>query len=77
MRSVIDEQERGFLYLPASGTFASDRANVALTEAELRALVTASPLTFTAVPPNSGERIALDRDSDGVLDGDEADEDAE
>jgi hypothetical protein len=24
-------------------------------------------LTFTAVPPGSGERIALDRDEDGVL----------
>jgi hypothetical protein len=38
---------------------------------ELRALARRSPLTFTAVPPGSGERIALDRDDDGVLDGDE------
>ncbi|MBC7974709.1 MAG: hypothetical protein H7138_06950 [Myxococcales bacterium] len=28
-------------------------------------------VTFTCVPPGSGLRIALDRDGDGALDGDE------
>jgi hypothetical protein len=28
-------------------------------------------LTFTAVPSGSGQRIGIDRDLDGVLDGDE------
>ena len=31
----------------------------------------APDLTFTAVPPGSGRRIGIDRDLDGVLDGDE------
>lgn len=30
-----------------------------------------SGLTFTAVPEGTGRRIALDRDDDGILDGDE------
>jgi len=28
-------------------------------------------VTFTCVPPGSGHRIGIDRDRDGVLDGDE------
>ena len=28
-------------------------------------------LTYTCVPPGSGRRIGIDRDLDGVLDGDE------
>jgi YVTN family beta-propeller protein len=59
----------GFLYVPATGKYAVDLAgSVTLTEAQLRALVNLSPLTFTAVPPKSGKRIALDRDSNGALD---------
>jgi hypothetical protein len=30
-------------------------------------------VTFTCVPPGSGERIGVDRDGDGVWDGDERD----
>jgi hypothetical protein len=29
------------------------------------------PITFTCVPPGDGVRSALDRDLDGVLDGEE------
>jgi DNA-binding beta-propeller fold protein YncE len=64
-------REAGFLFEPASATFLPDRtAGAALTDAQLRALANDSPLTFTAVPPGSGTRIALDRHSDGGLDGD-------
>ena len=42
-----------------------------LSDGELRALAATAPLTFTAVPPGSGRRIGIDRDLDGVLDGDE------
>jgi hypothetical protein len=28
-------------------------------------------LTYTCTPPGSGQRIGIDRDLDGVLDGDE------
>ena len=64
-------REAGFLYEPTSATFLPDRtAGAALTAAQLRALADDSPLTFTAVPPGSGTRIAHDRHSDGNLDGD-------
>ncbi|WP_438019871.1 thrombospondin type 3 repeat-containing protein [Sorangium sp. So ce315] len=33
--------------------------------------VTSSVLTYTCVPPGNGERIGVDRDLDGFLDGDE------
>jgi DNA-binding beta-propeller fold protein YncE len=69
VRGVIAGHEVGFLYLPATGTFAPSIVGIAaISEAQLRGLVAATPLTFTAVPPNSGERVALDRDSDGVFD---------
>jgi hypothetical protein len=62
----------GFLYEPSTGLFLPDtRRGVKLTDRALRALRRVGPLTFTAVPPQSGRRIALDRDLDGVLDGDE------
>jgi hypothetical protein len=71
VRGVVDGVEIGFLYQPASGNFASNKTGAAaLTESQLRALLVKSALTFTAVPPSSGRRIALDRDSNGVLDGD-------
>jgi hypothetical protein len=62
----------GFLYKPSTGTFSPDTAHgVKLTDRALRALRVVGPLTFTAVPPQSGPRIALDRDLDGVLNGDD------
>lgn len=47
------------------------RYGVPLSEASLRRLALLGELTFTAVPLNSGQRIGLDRDLDGVLDGDD------
>jgi len=62
----------GFLYDPATARFIPDRAHKQpLADAELRALARDADLTFTAVPPGSGRRIGIDRDLDGVLDGDE------
>jgi hypothetical protein len=74
VRATLNDKETGFLYLPASATFKQNKASApALSEAALRALLSKSPLTFTAVPPRSGVRVALDRDSEGVLDADDAD----
>ena len=43
-------------------------------DAALRLLARAGrPVTFTCVPPGSGERIGVDRDGDGAWDGDERD----
>ena len=64
----------GFLYEPG-GKFRMDRAGVPLIDRaafEFAALFPGVALTFSCVPPGSGRRLALDRDGDGVLDGDEA-----
>lgn len=63
---------RGYLY--ANGLFRRDRANkLPLPDLALRllALLPAQELTYTCVPPGSGARMGIDRDLDGVLDGDE------
>jgi DNA-binding beta-propeller fold protein YncE len=61
--------EVGFLYNPTTGKYTPDRSGEsALSEDQLRALTRYSPLTYTAVPPKSGTRLALDRDSSGGLD---------
>jgi DNA-binding beta-propeller fold protein YncE len=67
-------QARGFVY-DGNGTFRSDRAGEPpLTPAALRALAAAgSELTVTGVPPGSGVRMGIDRDSDGYLDRSELD----
>ncbi|MGI9309454.1 MAG: PKD domain-containing protein [Gammaproteobacteria bacterium] len=65
-------EQRGWLY--GGGTFVSDKSSEAsLSDAQLRVLATAAgqELTYTAVPPGSGTRVGVDRDRDGVLDGDD------
>ncbi|MFK8017280.1 MAG: thrombospondin type 3 repeat-containing protein [Gammaproteobacteria bacterium] len=57
-----------------SALFLSDKAGeTPLSLAALRALISGpqDSLTFTAVPPGSGERVGRDRDRDGLLDGDD------
>ncbi len=64
--------EIGFLYDPTSGTFIADKAATPhVGDAGLRLLAKINPLTFTAVPVGSGRRIGIDRDANGVLDGDQ------
>lgn len=72
VRGRMRRRELGVLYDPRSDRFVPDQAKAAaLTREELEDLSQVTALTFTAVPLGSGERIALDRDSDGVLDGNE------
>lgn len=74
VKGVINGQPRGWLYTTRRRQFESDMASEdALSEQGLRdiAKVEGQDLTFTCVPYGSGERIGLDRDLDGVLDGDE------
>ena len=74
VHGVVRGAPVGFLFLPATGRFAPDRAHGRLlSDAGLRGLAEDGALTFTAVPPGSGRRIGIDRDMDGVLDGDERD----
>jgi len=68
-------QEIGYIHL-GSGSFKSDRqAQAAVSDASLRSVATwyGVPVTYTCVPPGSGVRIGVDRDSDGYWDGDERD----
>jgi DNA-binding beta-propeller fold protein YncE len=72
----VGDRAVGYLFDPSSGTFQPDRARSAdLGDAALRGLASSVAsrvtLTFMAVPPGSGARIAIDRNSDGVLDGDQ------
>jgi hypothetical protein len=72
VRAQLFRRSVGFLYRPATASFTQDRsAEPPVTDTLLRGLARHAPLTFTAVPPGSGMRIGLDRDLDGVLDGDE------
>jgi len=57
-QSPVRQRERRRRHRPGAGA------------RSLRALRRVGPLTFPAVPPRSGRRIALDRDLDGVLGGD-------
>ena len=67
----VDGARRNWLLL--SGNWHADRTGVAdLSSAALRALAHAgAELTVMGVPPGTGTRMALDRDRDGYLNGDE------
>jgi hypothetical protein len=74
-KGQVLHHEVGFLYV-GGGQFIADREYLPpLDDAALRALFvwTGSPLTYTCAPPGSGERVGVDRDGDGFLDGDERD----
>jgi hypothetical protein len=69
--------ERGYLYDVTSGLFLGNRRNDApVSDASLRqsAAQKDGELTYTCTPPGSGVRIGIDRNEDGVLDGDEDDD---
>lgn len=67
------ESKQGEGYLYNGSVFLRDKANKpALTDAQLRALVDHNTsVTYTCVPKGNGVRLALDRDLNGVLNGDE------
>jgi hypothetical protein len=70
-KARIAGSEHGALYTPAG--YQTDKALAPLVpSATLRAQAAAlGGITFTCVPPGSGTRIGIDRDLDGILDGDE------
>ena len=62
---------RGYRY-EGGGIFQADRQGETLRATELAGRAgPGTELTFTVVPAGSGTRIGVDRDEDGVLDGDE------
>ena len=74
-KATIGGTPRGWVQVPG-GLFQSDRSSEApINDAALRALAQTGgqEITFTCVPPGSGERIGVDRDGDGAFDQDEID----
>jgi len=57
---VVNGVPQGFLFNPASGTFTPGNGGSSLSDSALRALAATAgqEVTFTAVPPGSGSRIA-------------------
>jgi hypothetical protein len=72
VKGMVDGRPRGFIYEPASDAYKADTTDVpAMTRAQLRAKVLAGDtLTIMGVPPGSGTRLGIDRNLDGVRDGD-------
>jgi len=65
--------EVGFLYT-GGGQFRRDRQALPQVSAAALLLLAMAPgheTTFTCTPPGSGMRLGIDRDADGILDGDE------
>ncbi|NOZ53429.1 MAG: beta-propeller fold lactonase family protein [Gammaproteobacteria bacterium] len=70
---IVTSYDKGYLY-SGQGMFQTNRANQrAISNATLRKLATKKhhEITYTCTPPGSGVRMAIDRDEDGFLDGDE------
>ncbi len=73
VHGVLDGEQRGAL-LQADGRFRTDRSgedSVGLQQLLTIASGPGQELTFTCVPRGMGQQMALDRNADGILDGDE------
>ena len=72
-KGTLDGQRRSLLYRPATADYQADDSEVGpFTHADLVARIEAGDvLTLMGVPTASGRRMGIDRDSDGILDGDE------
>ncbi len=72
-KGVLDGQLRGLLYRPATNDYRADETGIGpFTRAQLVHKVGAGGiLSVMGVPPGSGTRMGIDRDVDGILDGDE------
>jgi DNA-binding beta-propeller fold protein YncE len=72
-KAAIGEEEFGFFYVGGGLFQTSHQAVGAIPTPIVVALAVAlhTPVTFTCAPPGSGERIGIDRDEDGIRDGDE------
>jgi YVTN family beta-propeller protein len=72
VKGTVDGKFHGFVYQAASGTYKPDTTNLAaMTRAQLRTKVLAGDtLTLLGMPTGAGVRSGIDRNGDGVLDGD-------
>jgi hypothetical protein len=71
---IAFNSQTGEGYLFSGGLFLRDRRGAAaLTDPQLRGLASdGATITYTCVPKGNGRRLALDRDLNGVLNGDQA-----
>jgi YVTN family beta-propeller protein len=71
-KAVRNGLQRGWVYL-GGGVFQGDRiaGSTVPTNALRSSAVAGSELTFTVVPYGTQRRIGIDRDNDGILDGDD------
>jgi hypothetical protein len=72
VKGTIDGQIHGLLYQPVPNNYQPDSTNLpAFTRAQLVTRIqNGDRLSLMGVPPGSGIRMGIDRNSDGVLDGD-------
>jgi hypothetical protein len=72
IKGVIDGRRQGFVYLSASNVYRSDKQlSAPLSRSALAAKVLSGGIiTVMGVPPGMGTRAGIDRNLDGVLDGD-------
>jgi hypothetical protein len=70
-KAKIGTREKGWLLDAASGNFTPDDGGPTISATSLRNLsaTAGQELTYTAVPPGSGNRVGLDRDGDGRRNG--------
>jgi len=75
-KGVVHGTPRGFV-LTDSGVFQSDREMESFSVQQLRNLAQqdGAAITFTCVPPGSGVRMGIDQDSDGISNGEVANND--
>ncbi len=74
VKGTVNGEARGALFDPGSGDFISDRiADPPVPVAFVLGLTDTAgqEATFTCTPPGSGERVGIDRDEDGIRDGDD------
>ncbi len=71
-KGTIQGQLHGLLYQPASQNYKTDKTGLGpFTRAQLVTFIQAKDtLTLMGVPPGSGVRMGIDRNQDGILDGD-------
>lgn len=75
VRGIIDGERHGLRYRPLTNDYLGDQTGLGpFTRTQLQGMISGglATLTIMGVPPGGGPRLGIDRDEDGVADGDEA-----
>jgi YVTN family beta-propeller protein len=73
LKGTLQGTARGLKYDPANQRYLADKSTLPpFTRTQLQSFIASGDtLTLMGVPPGSGLRMGIDRDRDGILDGDE------